>query len=248
MKPLIGLTSYFVEASEIGKNRSRGSYDQDMIMATNDYAKSIERAGGIPVILPCTQDEQMIKDYVSRVDALLFCGGEDIHPIYFNQPMKKGLGMISPLRDAFEWMLLKEGLFQNKPILGICRGLQLINVFYGGTLIQDLDQMDITTIDHNRAHVPKYLACHEVEIYVNTHLYDMVQKGKIQVNSRHHQSIDVLGENLVVSSKALDGIIEGIEDPDRAFMMAVQWHPEMMSENDPIQRAIFNGFIRHCKK
>lgn len=248
MKPLIGLTSYYVEASEMGTNRPRGNYDQDMIIVSADYARCIELAGGIPVILPCTQDKGIIKEYVSRVDGLLFCGGEDVQPIYYGQATKKGLGASSPLRDSFEWLLLEEGLAQDKSILGICRGLQLINIFYGGTLFQDLGQMDFTSIEHSILNAPKYTKCHEVEIYVNTHLYDMIQQGKIYVNTKHHQSIDALGERLIVSSKALDGVIEGIEDPNRKFMMAVQWHPEMMAEKEEIQRTIFNGFVKHCKQ
>lgn len=248
MKPLIGLTSYYVEAAEMGRNRPRGSYDQDMMIASADYSKCIELAGGMPVILPCTQDERMIKEYVSRVDGLLFCGGEDIQPSYFKQATKKGLGMISPIRDAFEWALLTEALAQNKAILGICRGLQLINIFYGGTVFQDLNQMDFTSIEHSILNAPKYTKSHEVEIYVNTHLYDMIQEGKIYVNTKHHQSIDVLGEKLIISSKAMDGVIEGIEDPSRDFVVAVQWHPEMMAEEDASQQLIFNGFVKHCKK
>lgn len=248
MKPLIGLTSYFVEATELGQNRARGCCDQDMIIATSDYARSIELSGGIPMILPCTQEVESIKDYVSRVDGILFSGGEDIQPSYYGQAHKKGLGACVPLRDSFEWLLLKEALKQNKPILGICRGLQLINAYYGGTMFQDLNQLNFTTIEHSCLNLPKYSVCHEVEIYVDTHLYNMIQEGKIGVNTKHHQSIDTLGQGLIVSAKAMDGVIEGIEDPAREFLVAVQWHPEMMAEKDSVQLNIFSSFVRYCKK
>lgn len=248
MKPLIGITSYFVEAVELKTNRPRGGYDQDLIVATADYSKGIEMAGGIPVILPYTQDKSSIRAYIEKIDGLLLSGGEDVHPSYFNQMIQKGLGHCAPHRDAFEWSLLEEALVQNKPILGICRGLQLINIYYGGTLFQDLNKMSFTDIEHNCMMVPKYVPCHEVEIYVDTRLFTMVQEGKINVNSRHHQSIDVLGQGLVVSSKSMDGVIEGIEDPNRPFLVAVQWHPEMMAQTDTLQSSIFNGFVRYCKK
>jgi len=248
MKPLIGLTSYYVEAAEFEKNRPRGAYDQDYVMTSADYVKSLEMAGGIPIVLPSTSDASTIKSYVSRVDGLLFAGGEDIHPKYYGQSVEKGMGRISPLRDSFEWALLEEAIAQDKPIFGICRGLQLINAFYGGTLFQDLNKMDFTSIEHSYVHGPKYSPCHVVEVYVGTHLYDMVQQAKIGVNTKHHQSIDVLGDGLIVTSKAMDGVIEGIEDPSKRFLMAVQWHPEMMAENEPLQRKIFDGFVRHCKK
>jgi len=217
------------------------------MMASHDYTKSIERAGGIPMILPPTLEDQVIKDYVGRVDGLLFTGGEDILPSYYGQAMKRGIGGCSTNRDAFEWKLMKEAVAQGKGILGICRGLQLLNVFYGGSLFQDLNQLNFTTTEHSCITLPRYTPTHEVEIYVNTHLHDMVQCGRMQVNSKHHQSVDRLGEGLVVSSKALDGVIEGIEDPSKAFVMGIQWHPEMMAEREPLQASIFEGFVKHCK-
>ncbi|MBN2897369.1 MAG: gamma-glutamyl-gamma-aminobutyrate hydrolase family protein [Clostridia bacterium] len=248
MKPLIGLTSYYVEAAEMGRNHIRGSYDQDYLMTSVDYANSVERAGGLPVVLPSTENHEAICDYVQRLDGLLLTGGEDIYPSYYGQPIKRGLGWCAPKRDRFEWLLLEEAIKQDKPILGICRGMQLINVFYGGTLFQDLNQMDFTTIEHSCSNIPRYVGCHDVEIYVNTHLYNMLQKGRLVVNSKHHQSVDALGEGLVISAKSLDGVIEGIEDPTKNFLVAVQWHPEMMSEKEVIQRTIFDGFVKKCRK
>lgn len=248
MKPLIGITSYFVEAAEQGKQHIRGSYDQDYFMTSADYVASIESAGGIAVILPCTQDPKVISAYVNRVDGILFTGGEDIHPNYYGQAIKRGLEGCSPVRDAFEMALLKVALESDKAILGVCRGLQLINIFYGGTLFQDLKQMAFTDIEHSCNNLPKYMPCHEVEVYVNTHLYNMVKKAKLFVNTKHHQSIDDLGDGLVISAKAIDGVIEGIEDPNQSFLAAVQWHPEMMSGQDELQRMIFEGFIKACRK
>lgn len=248
MKPLIGLTCYIVEAAEFGKNRIRGAYDQDMMMASHDYTKSIENAGGIPLVLPYTLEDSVIKEYVNRMDGILFTGGEDVSPSYYGQAIKRGFGGCSSNRDAFEWKLLTEAMAQGKPIMGICRGMQLINIFYGGTLFQDLNQMAFTSLEHSCIKLPKHVATHEVEVYVNTHLYEMVQNGRLQVNSKHHQSVDRLGDGLIVSSKALDGVIEGIEDPNRPFVVALQWHPEMMAGHDRSQANIFDGFIKHCKK
>jgi putative glutamine amidotransferase len=248
MKPLIGITAYFVEASERSKNRVRGTYDQDFIMSSIDYAASIERAGGVPMIIPCTGNEKIIREYVQRLDGLLFSGGEDIHPKYYGQAIKRGMGRCVPVRDAFEMRLLEIALEYDKPILGICRGLQLINIAYGGTVFQDLNQMDFTSIEHSCVDLPKYTPCHDVEIYVNTHLYNMVQTPHLPVNTKHHQSIDGLGEGLIISAKAIDGVIEGIEDPNKRFLVGVQWHPEMMSEKDDIQGMIFDGFVKQCRR
>ncbi|MGM9987568.1 MAG: gamma-glutamyl-gamma-aminobutyrate hydrolase family protein [Bacillaceae bacterium] len=224
-KPVIGITTSYVKHTE----RSEGVY------VHWDYHQSVERLGGIPLLLPTVLDEDSIAYYGDLCDGFLFSGGEDVNPKYFGQMPHEKLGYFWDDRDRFEFALFKKAEELKKPIFGICRGLQLINVARGGTLFQH--------IDGHFTSIQRHLPYHEVDIAKGSLLYDIIGSEKVDVNSLHHQTIDVLGERLIVTSSSKDGQIEAIEDPNYPFLVAVQWHPESMSSYDEKMARLFLAFF-----
>lgn len=249
MRPLIGITTYHVKDRELGKDRVRGFPGQDMIMGTLDYSISLERAGGIPIPIPVIENsEEYMDEIIGHIDGLIFTGGPDIHPTKYNQSQKKGLGLVVPERDEFEIGLLKRALKKNKAILGICRGFQLINIYFGGSLHQDISSNKVLEIEHAAMSTPRYSHCHRVRIDEESMLFDVYNSNNIMVNSLHHQAIDRLGEGLRETAWSEDGLIEGIQHKKFPFVMGVQWHPEMMAQVYPEQMKIFKFLIEYSKK
>lgn len=245
MKPLIGITSYYVKSYEMGTNRVRGLKGQNMVMTTMDYVRSITEAGGMPVVIPLVDDNDYIDELTEKLDGLLFTGGPDLSPVYFNDYPRIGLGDTVPERDEFEFKLLEKSLEKNKSILGICRGTQIISCYFGGTLYQDIKSSNISEIDHAATNQPKYFENHSIKILKNSRLYQVFEKEEISVNSFHHQCINKLGDGLTKVAWAEDGIIEAYEKIEYPFLMCVQWHPEMMSDKRKEQMKIFNYFIKN---
>jgi putative glutamine amidotransferase len=209
----------------------------------HDYCDWIKGAGDIEVVKLSGESNEHVED----CDGVVLSGGVDIHPKYYKGSIhyagapEKGF---ETNRDDFEFAVLERSLKNNIPVLGICRGLQLINVFFKGTLIQDLDSKN--TIHESNGHDRK----HNVKVEEGTILHDIVKVNSGTVNSAHHQAIDKLGENLVVNSYSEDGVIEGIEWKNKNsgfFMLAVQWHPERMNKSEltdsPLTKNIRDRFI-----
>ncbi len=247
MKPRIGITTYYVKSEEASKKQVRGLPGQDLLVSTMDYSRSVSNAGGIPLTIPVLENDDYIEEIVKQMDGFIFAGGTDVSPLEFKAPVKKGLKMLNPERDRFELKLLKKIIAYKKPILGICRGFQLINVFFGGTLYQDIEENGLTKQEHFCKMMPKYSPCHSIYISSESRLYSLWQKEKIMVNSFHHQTVKKLGNGLKELGKAEDGIIELIEHQDYPFLMAVQWHPEMMSEKYSEQLKVFELLIENCR-
>ncbi|MCF6465967.1 gamma-glutamyl-gamma-aminobutyrate hydrolase family protein [Clostridium sp. Cult2] len=247
MKPLIGITTYYVKDRELGHIRNRGLPGQDMLMSTMDYSKAIEKAGGIPVALPVIDNDSYINQLVKKMDGFLFTGGSDIHPNNYHESVKKGLGLVVPERDAFELKLLKRILEKDKPILGICRGFQLINVYFGGKLYQDIKHNNSTIIEHHGYKLPKYCFIHNNILEEGSKIYEAFGKRDLNVNSLHHQIIEKLGEGLLQTVLSEDGIIEGFEHKNYSYVVGMQWHPEMMFEVHSEQLLIFKHFINNVK-
>ncbi|PAB59561.1 gamma-glutamyl-gamma-aminobutyrate hydrolase family protein [Anaeromicrobium sediminis] len=243
MKPTIGLTTYHVNAHEHLNGRVRGMVDQNMLMSTMDYSECVKRAGGIPVAIPLIMDDDYIEAIVDKMDGFLFTGGSDIHPKHYDEELHKNIDHINTKRDMFELKLLKAVLKRDKPILGICRGCQLINVHFGGNLYQDIYSQLDTDLKHMSNILPRYEVSHKIKIVEDSSLYEAFGQKEIWVNSVHHQSLKKLGKGIKKIAWASDNIIEAIEHKGYKFVLGVQWHPEMMSKVHRKQLEVFKLLI-----
>lgn len=206
--------------------------------------KGIEQVGGIPVLLPLTDDSDDISQLADTFDGFLFSGGPDIHPEIYGEFISEGCGEISKQRDDLELFLIKLLLERNKPIFGICRGVQVINVGMGGTLIQDIPTEYKTAVNHSQEK-PYHRAVHSVTL--SDKLAEMLGESDLNVNSMHHQSIKKLAPQLKIGARSPDGIIEAAYSPDYKFVLGVQWHPEHNLEWHSSNR-LFSSFVNACQK
>jgi putative glutamine amidotransferase len=190
-----------------------------------DYVKSAELAGGLPLVLAPGSPADAL-DILEKVDGLLLSGGSDIDPALYGEPPHPKLGAVVRARDEFELALTREAIARDVPILAICRGHQVLNVALGGTLLQDIPSVVVAGVDHD-ARSERWERSHEVRVLQDTRLREILGGETVAVNSFHHQAVDRLGQGLVVSAQSSgDQVIEGIEMPDRRFVLGVQWHPE----------------------
>lgn len=195
-----------------------------LFLLRHDYVRSVDRAGGMPLVLPPVGPDR-VGDMLDRVRGLVLTGGSDIDPVFYGATPHPNLGRVVHERDVFEIALTIEALQRDLPILAICRGHQLLNVATGGTLIQDIPSEVIGAADHDPER-ERWEVAHEVRIVPGTRLAAILGKDKVAVNSFHHQAVGELGRGLSVSAWSPgDRLIEGIEMPGR-FVMGVQWHPE----------------------
>lgn len=212
----------------------------------DSYVQAIKKAGGIPVLLPVLTDfdNETIKAIVNKIDGLLIPGGIDVDPQFYNEQEKTECGIVNPIYDKFQIAIFKESYKRNIPVLGICRGLQLINIALGGTLYQDQSLFyRKTKINHQVMENCRYPA-HQIEIKRNSILFDIFQKDKLEVNSIHHQFAKNIADNLYITAKSTDGVIEGLEDKNKKFVLAVQWHPEAMIATFDEMNLLFSFFIK----
>lgn len=211
------------------------------------YMEAILKVGGIPVMIPLTDDKTVLDEVFNDVDGLLFTGGQDINPHLYHEEKSEKCGYQCNIRDNQEVYLMKNALQLDKPLLGICRGVQLLNVVTGGTLYQDIESefnREIKLV--HKQQYPYNRGTHEVNIKKETMLYDVLGKEKIMVNSLHHQGIKTVGRDVIINAVAADGLIEGIEIPRVKFAMAVQWHPEFMFYEDKFQEKLFSLLVKRC--
>lgn len=219
--------------------------EKDSYWMLPGYMKGIEEAGGIPVMLPLTEDETILERLAESFDGFLFTGGQDVSPELYGEEVLPECGECSPERDAMERILLEKILMSGKPLLGICRGIQLLNAALGGTLYQDLPAQHPGEINHHMT--PPYdRAVHKVTLSPSAPLYEILGTGEIAVNSYHHQAVKELAKALEVSAVSEDGLVEGVYMPDKKFVMAVQWHPEFSYLKDENARKIFEAFVKAC--
>lgn len=234
MKPLIGITASFTSSEHQRVN--------------NTYVKAVIRAGGIPVILP-TGTEQDIERFVEKFDGFIFTGGGDVDPILFGEEPHIDLGDVEPERDAFELPFAQAILRSNKPLLGICRGMQVLNIALGGGVYQDLyAQQENATIQHSQK-AATYHASHFVNFTKGSLMEEITGEETIRVNSFHHQAVSTVKSPLQVSGTANDGTIEAIESTTHSFVVGLQWHPEALIEKeDPPSLKLFDAFIKKSKE
>jgi putative glutamine amidotransferase len=214
----------------------------------HDYDESVRRAGGEPRVLEVSTGSG--DELLTGVDGLLLTGGGDLDPALYGETRHATFDAAEPGRDAFEMDLVRRALDSNVPVLAICRGIQVLNVARGGTLVQDIpDQMPGSVVHSVRE--PSFAIAHDVWIASGT-LLEQLMRERLEsdtcpVNSRHHQAIKEVGSGLVVSATAPDGVIEAVEDPTRRFCLGVQWHPENFYRTGEF-RALFEGFIEAARR
>lgn len=208
----------------------------------DDYVDAIVKAGGIPVLLPIC-DKSAIDGQLDILDGVIMSGGVDMNPLFYNDTYHEKQGISSYRRDVYDLALLKKCIERKMPVLGICRGMQGMNVAFGGTLYQD--NQEAGSVNEHTQKERKQYPIHSINIGKGSFLYSVLG-NKYLVNSFHHQSVKDLGEGLVITAKASDGIVEGIEHKELKCF-GVQFHPEMMHNDDEGMQNIFNHFINICK-
>jgi putative glutamine amidotransferase len=241
-KPKIGIT--LSETDEDIKYRwlARKAFDY----IKHEYYQAILQVGGIPVLLPNVEAIGAIKEQISSIDGLLLTGGGDLRPKHYGQNPHSKLGPTTRDRDNFEFEAFGLALKDRLPILGICRGLQVLNVAMGGTLYQDLTCLNRSTLRHADPHQTTKVF-HKVKIEKGSKLYKIVGEAEIGTNSSHHQVIDRLGTGLKAVAWAPDGLIEAIEHSRYDFVIGVQWHPEGIMKRRHSQR-IFEAFVKKASE
>lgn len=215
------------------------------ITINQDYLDAVFRAGGFPVLLPLCDDAQRLSALLDRIDGLLLSGGADVDPARYGEERLPLCGSIAPERDAAEFMLCRLAVERNMPVLAICRGLQVLACAFSGALYQDVAAQFGGTVKHPRDDAPRDQV-HGVTLTAGSRLRAIAGRAEIRVNSRHHQAVKRLGEGMVCAALAEDGLIEGVEMPDKKFVVGVQWHPESLSNYVPEAQALFNAFVRAC--
>lgn len=235
MKPIIGITSNFKTIN----NRLNCALDYDYVNAVNE-------AGGIGLILPIITDEKLLDDYSQILNGLIFSGGEDIEPSYYGESSIEQIGTTCLDRDKCEMGLFKRAFEKKLPVLGICRGMQLINVALGGSLYQDIKTQIDKSLEHRSKEEMVGQPHHSIKVMEDSMLYRMLGVKETEVNSFHHQSLKDIGSGLKVTAISPKGIIEGVESEERAFLMGVQWHPEKLIGEYPVFNGIFDSFVKAC--
>jgi len=234
MKPLIGITA---EVKEDGRHHM-----------PEVYTKAIIQAGGIPLLIPLIPEED-IDELCERIDGLFVTGGEDIDPSYYGADPHIHLGKIAPKLDAMEFALVQKILEMDKPYIGVCRGLHMLNVVSGGTLYQSMHSQREEEVMQHLQKAERSHRSHPVKVEKDSRMYGMLQEEELKVNSFHHQAVNEVGKDLRIVAKAPDGIIEGIESTKHKFVFGFQWHPEEFAiEGDEASKRVFKEYIEAAGK
>ena len=238
-KKIIGITSNTVSNIDV-------PYFQHckLIRVFSDYTDAVIKVGALPIIIPFTTDKNILDEYMDMIDGLIITGGYDINPLRYNEEPHNKLEEISLEMDEYEFYLVEKAREKSIGVLGICRGHQLLNVAYGGSLYQDISLIDGEVLKHRQEGLC-YFPTHSIEINKESVLYEILGEEAV-VNSFHHLAIKDLADGFIVSAVSKDGVIEAIENNDDSFVMGIQWHPECLAEYDQKMLAIFRKFIEKC--
>lgn len=233
MPPLIGITCAYDDA-------------ESRYYLRRYYSDAILRCKGIAIILPAIQQEALTKKISGFLQGLLLSGGGDVDPVHFGEEPRTGSGTLEPDRDLWEIALVREMLRVKKPVLAICRGVQILNIAAGGNIYQDLQEEVREPLKHLQE-APRWYPTHRVDIEPDSMLAQIFSQRTIRVNSFHHQAVKKVAPGLNATAVARDGVIEALESCDGGFVLGVQWHPECMWEKDTSQLEIFRSFVRAAK-
>lgn len=228
-KPLIGVTPLY-------------DGDKNSFWMIPGYMQGLEAAGAVPVMLPLTADKDELLQLAETCDGFLFTGGQDVSPELYGENRKPECGEECKLRDISETILFRAALDADKPVLGICRGIQFINAYLGGSLYQNLPGEHPSNTEHHMS--PPYdRAVHNVSLMQESPLYELLGVKAFGVNSYHHQAIKTLAPKLCEMARSQDGLIEAVYMPDKKFVWAFQWHPELSYLTDEKSLKIFKAFV-----
>ena len=226
------------------------SREAEIFSLRDDYVRAVETAGGLPLVLAPgkVEDAQALAaEYLDRVQALVLSGGADVDPALYGEARHPTVKRVFPERDAFELALCREALRRDMPTLAICRGHQLLNVASGGTLFQDIASQVEAAVVHDPDQ-ERWERCHDVVLLPGTRLRNILGQERVAVNSFHHQAVKKLGQGLVLSARGCDdGVIEGMEMPDRRFMIGVQWHPESFWDRPQGFQPLFQALVNAAR-
>lgn len=239
-KPLIGISANIL-ISETGMFPG-----MERAYVNCDYVNSVVAGGGVPVILPVIEGDEAIEAQMKNIDGLILSGGYDVNPLLYGEEPAKSQEFIYPEIDEHDIRLIKSAYRMSKPILGICKGIQVLNVAFGGTLYQDLSHIEECFIKHSQ-NSRRDMAGHTVEILKHSKLNEILGDS-IQTNSFHHQAVKDIAPNFIANAWSKDGVIEGIEMQGNAFVLGVQWHPEGMYKKHPAMVKLFKAFIDASRK
>lgn len=235
--PLVGIPSY-------GSEKDPDDATLFTFRMTQTYIQRLEAAGAAPFIIPLLQREPALRAIYETLDGLLLAGGGDVAPSFFGESPHPELESVNRDRDRVELTLLRWAFEDRLPILAICRGIQVLNVGAGGTLYQDIEDQIPDAGDHRHPKPKPYdYRAHEVAIEPDSRLSELMGGCKTHVNSLHHQAVKDVAPGFRVTARAGDQVIEGIELVDDHFAVGVQWHPELLAAEDPVQQALFDGFM-----
>lgn len=212
---------------------------------SNPYIQAVRYSKGLPVILPLVRSDHMIHEYVKLCDGFLFCGGGDITPLLFGEGPLTGAGKSDITVDLFQIRLMKQIIQVEKPILAICRGMQVLNVACGGSIWQDLSLAPGDMLDHMQNTSSRSQVSHRIQTEKKSRLNQYIG-STLFVNSFHHQAVKTPGKNIIVSALAKDSVIEAIELDTHPFTIGVQWHPECMYRSSAEMRILFHELVSHA--
>ncbi len=216
------------------------------------YYRAITTLGGAPVMIPLLEgEEEAIRAIYDTLDGLFLAGGVDVDPHSYGEERTERCGNIDPPRDWTELLMVRWAMEDAKPVLGVCRGMQVINVARGGTLVQDIAAGIPEAIKHDYFPTQGYerdYRAHPVTIQPASRLHDIFRGTDLEVNSMHHQAIAGLGQGLAATAWAADGLIEGIEGMGDDYLVGAQWHPEMLTDSCPRTPALFNSFLNASRE
>jgi putative glutamine amidotransferase len=242
MKPIIGVTPDF----NAGDRKEWGGREPTYFLRAR-YIRAIEELGGVPLVLPLHADRTTRRHILHSLDGLLITGsGPDLPPSLYGERQRFPFTIVSERRASFELDIVRLAKQADLPLLGICGGMQTMNVACGGSLIQDIPAQISKPLQH-RQQTPATNLSHTIRVAPGSLLRRIVRSASMRVNSSHHQSVNVVAPSLIASAQASDGIVEAIESPAHRFFLGIQWHPEFLFDRYPLHRRLFEAFLRAAR-